>query len=65
MGFKVSVATCFAKAELDRWNEKEEKKKNKKRHGQYPYVSAFTYDDSDLPSREDFYKEIAEKHKVE
>jgi hypothetical protein len=65
VGFKIKVATCFAQAELDRWNEKEDKKKNKKRHGQYPYVTPFTYDNSEMPSRMDFYKELAEKHKVE
>jgi endo-alpha-1,4-polygalactosaminidase (GH114 family) len=66
VGFKVKVATCFAKAELDRWNEREEKKKtSKKRHGEYPYVVAYTYDGSDMPTRSQFYKEMAEKYKVE
>jgi hypothetical protein len=66
VGFKVKVATCFAKAELDRWNEREEKKKTgKKRHGEYPYVIPYTYDGTELPSRMQFYKDLAEKHKVE
>jgi hypothetical protein len=66
VGFKVKIATCFAKAELDRWNEREEKKKTgKKRHGEYPYVVPYTYDGTELPSRMQFYKDLAEKHKVE
>ena len=66
VGFKIKTATCFAQAELDRWNEREEKKKSKqKRHGQYPYVVAYTYDESDFPTRNSFYKDLAEKHKVE
>jgi hypothetical protein len=66
VGFKVKVATCFAKAELDRWNEREDKKKSsKKRHGEYPYVVPYTYDDTDLPTRRSFYKAMYEKHKVE
>jgi hypothetical protein len=66
VGFKVKITTCFARAELDRWNEREEKKKSsKKRHGEYPYVVAYTYDGSELPSRMQFYKDLAQKHKVE
>ena len=66
VGFKVKTATCFAKAELDRWNEREDKKKSaKKRYGEYPYVVAYTYDGSDVPSRMQFYKDLIEKHKVE
>lgn len=66
VGFKIKIATCFAKAELDRWNEKEEKRKtSQKRHGQYPYIVAYTYDGSEMPSRMQFYREMAEKHKVE
>lgn len=66
VGFKVKMATCFAKAELDKWHEAEEKKKStKKRHGQYPYIVPFTYDDSALPSRMQFYKDWAESNKVE
>lgn len=66
VGFKVKVATCFAKAELDRYNERESNKKtSKKRHGEYPYVVPYTYDGSELPSRMQFYKSLVEKHKVE
>ena len=66
VGFKVKVATCFAKAELDRWNEREEKKKSgKKRHGEYPYVVPFTYDGSDFPSRESYYQSLIQSDEVE
>jgi len=64
VGFKVKVATCFAKAELDKWAEAQEKKK-KKTYGQYPYVIAYTYDDGPLPSRQDYLNALYEKHKVE
>ncbi len=66
VGFKVKEATCFATAELDRWQEKEDKKNSKKKkHGSYPYTVAYTYDDGDMPSRMEFYRFMADKHKVE
>lgn len=66
VGFKVKEATCFATAELERWQEKEEKKKSKKKkHGSYPYTVAYTYDGSDMPSRRQFYEYLAEQHAVE
>jgi len=66
VGFKVKTAKCFAKAELDKWNEKEEKSKSKKkRYGEYPYVLAYTYDDSDMPSRRSFYENLAQDDAVE
>jgi len=59
VGFKVKIATCFAKAELDKWKEKEEKKKsNKSAYGQYPYTVAYTYDDSPMPSRKSYYESL-------
>jgi hypothetical protein len=46
VGFKIKTSTCFAKAELDRWQEKEDKKKSsKKAYGQNPYIVAYTYDE--------------------
>lgn len=66
VGFKVKIATCFADAELEKWREKEEKKKSKKKiYGSYPYTVAYSYDERDLPSRAQFYKALAEKDKVE
>lgn len=66
VGFKVKTAKCFAKAELDRWYEAQEKKKSKaKNHGEYPYVIPFTYDDGPMPSRLDYYTAMSEKDAVE
>jgi hypothetical protein len=66
IGFKVKTSTCFAKAELDRWQEREEKNKGKrKRHGQSQYVVAYSYDDSPMPSRKSFYMGLANKDKIE
>ena len=65
VGFKVKIATCYAMAELDKWQEAEDKKQTKpKRYGQYPYIVAYTYDGSDMPSRQQFYQDLAEKHEV-
>lgn len=66
IGFKIKTATCFAKAELDRWQEKEDKKtSSKKKYGQYPYIVAYTYDNSEMPTRAQFYRSWAEKNTVE
>jgi len=56
VGFKVRVATCYGKAELDKWQEIDEKRENKNRYGQYPYIVAYTYDESDMPSRQRYYQ---------
>jgi hypothetical protein len=56
VGFKIKTSTCFAKAELEKWQEREEKAKGKKKkYGQSPYVVPYTYDESQLPSRKSFY----------
>lgn len=66
VGFKVQIAKCFAKAELDKWQEKEEKSKSKKkRYGEYPYVLPFTYDDSEMPSRRSYYEGLIKRDAVE
>lgn len=66
VGFKIKTATCFAKAELDRYQEREDKKKsNKKTHGQYPYVVAYTYDGSDMPTRASYYKALSDANTIE
>lgn len=66
VGFKIKTATCFAKAELDRWQEREEKKKtNKKSHGTYPYVVAYTYDGSDMPTRASYYRGLMDANTIE
>jgi hypothetical protein len=62
VGFKIKTSTCFAKAELDRWRDAEEKKnKNKKKYGETPYIVAYTYDDSPMPSREQYYRGLLDK----
>lgn len=62
VGFKVKVSKCFAKAELDKWHEKQEKaKSNKKGYGESPYVVPYTYDDSEFPTRLSYYQGYADK----
>ena len=66
VGFKIKMAKCFGKAELDKWYEKEEQSKTKKkRFGEYPYIVAYTYDDGPMPSRMEYYKSMSDKDKVE
>lgn len=66
VGFKIKVAKCFAKAELDRWHEKEDKKKSSKKHyGEYPYVVPYTYDGSDMPTRASYYQYLADTNRIE
>lgn len=66
VGFKIKTAKCFAKAELDKYNEKEEKKKSKKKsYGEYPYVIPYTYDESDFPSRRSYYESLIQRDAVE
>lgn len=66
IGFKVKTATCFATAELERWQEKEEKKNTKKKkYGQYPYTVPYSYDGSDMPSRIEFYRGLMAQDEVE
>lgn len=66
VGFKVKVAKCFAKAELDKWHEQQEKKSSsKKKYGEYPYIVAYTYDDGPMPTRSDYFESMLAKHEVE
>lgn len=66
IGFKVRTSICYARAELERWQEQEEKKKSsKKDYGVSPYTVPYTYDGSAMPSRMQFYKDFSEKDKVE
>lgn len=58
VGFKVKVTKCFAKAELDKWTEKENKKTNKKGFGEIPYIVAYTYDDGPMPTRRSYLESI-------
>jgi hypothetical protein len=62
VGFKVKTSTCYAKAELDKWHDKQSKKDGAKNNfGEIPYVVPYTYDESDLPTRTSYYKYLAEK----
>jgi hypothetical protein len=62
VGFKIKTSTCYANAEMERWREKQEKSgSSKKRHGELPYVVAYTYDGGDLPTRASFYQGLSDK----
>jgi hypothetical protein len=57
VGFKIKVTTCYAKGELERWKEKQEKKNSsKKTYGETPYIVAYTHDDGEMPTRESYYR---------
>jgi hypothetical protein len=61
LGFKIKMTRCFAKGELERWQEKQEKKKSKKTPGEMPYIVSYTYDDGPMPSRNSYYKGLSDK----
>lgn len=62
VGFKVKITTCYAKAELDKWQEKQSKKENKRdSFGEIPYVVPYTYDDSPMPTRLSYYRAMSDK----
>lgn len=61
IGFKVKTTKCFAKAEMEKWQEAEEKKSNKKNYGVLPYIVAYSYDESPMPSRRDFFNGLSDK----
>lgn len=66
VGFKVKTTKCFAQAELEKWQEKQEKSGNKKKkYGERPYVVPYTYDNSEMPSRQSYYESLAQAHEVE
>ena len=66
VGFKIKSAKCFAKAELDKWHEREEKKSSsKKKYGEYPYVVPYTYDGGDMPTRMSYYQSLADADTIE
>lgn len=62
VGFKIKVSKCFAKAELDKHHEQQEKSKHKKKtYGETDYAVAYTYDNSDMPTRISYYKAMIEQ----
>jgi hypothetical protein len=61
VGFKIKTTRCYAKSELEKWREKQDKKKNKTNHGELPYIVAYTYDEGPMPSRSSYYKDLSDK----
>ena len=57
VGFKISTTKCFAKAELEKHQERQEKKNSKKKtYGEQDIVVPYTYDGSAFPTRYSYYK---------
>jgi hypothetical protein len=62
VGFKIKITKCFAKAELEQWQDKQSKKESKKNtFGEIPYAVAYTYDDSPMPTRDSYYRSLSDK----
>ncbi len=64
VGFKIKVTKCFAKAELDKWVEKENKKTSKKSYGEIPYIVPYTYDDGPMPTRRSYLESMINSNDV-
>lgn len=63
VGFKIKTVKCFAKAEMDKHTEREQKKKkNRKAYGEQEVVVPYTYDNGDFPSRASYYQSLYEEH---
>lgn len=60
IGFKIKTTKCFAKAEMDKWREAQEKKSKKPEPGVIPYVLPFSYDERSMPSRMEFYAGLSD-----
>ena len=61
VGFKIKQTVCYAKAELDKWREQQEKRKVKAKPGESPYIVAYTYDDGPMPTRASYYEGLSDK----
>lgn len=62
VGFKIKITKCYAKEELEKWQEKQNKKESsKKNFGEIPYVVPYTYDDSPMPTRASYYRDLLDK----
>lgn len=62
VGFKVKTSVCYAKAEMDKWQEAQEKKDSKrKNYGQLPYTISYSYDESPMPTRRSYYEGLSDK----
>jgi hypothetical protein len=64
VGFKIKTGRCFAKAELDKWLERDAKKNKKKSYGETPYIVAYTYDGGPMPTRRSYLQSLMEKDSV-
>jgi uncharacterized Fe-S center protein len=63
VGFKIKTTKCYAKAELEAWQDKRSGKSDtKKRFGEIPYIVPYTYDGEDYPTRISYYKHLAENN---
>lgn len=63
VGFKVKSVKCFAKAELERHAEIQEKRGNKKKtYGEQDVVVPYTYDDGEFPSRAGYFEGLYKQH---
>lgn len=60
VGFKIKKSICFAKAEMDRWTEQQERNDKKLKPGEMAYPLAYTYDGGDFPSRREFYQYLSD-----
>lgn len=58
VGFKIKKTVCFAKAEMDRWQEQQQKNETKPKHGELPYPMAYTYDGGPMPTRRQYYESL-------
>lgn len=62
VGFKIKITKCYAKAELEQWQDKQGKKEsNNKNFGEIPYVVPYTYDESPMPTRDSYYRSLSDK----
>ena len=63
VGFKIKSTKCFAKAELEKHQERAEKSKNKKpKYGETDVIVPYTYDGSDFPTRSSYYEALIAEH---
>lgn len=62
VGFKIKISKCYAKAEMDKWQDKQSKNDSKKKaFGELPYTIAYTYDEGPMPTRNSYYQSLSDK----
>lgn len=62
--FEVDTYVCYADKELSKRREEREKRKKKLKDGEYEFVRAVPDTNANLPTRDDYYKMLAEKSSV-